>query len=281
MIAKKLSFLALGIALWFGSSAVIAAEGNVSDLVNRDVLRVCSDPANVPFSNNKAEGFENKIADIVAEELKIPVSYTWFPQATGFVRRTLFAKRCDLIIGFAQGDEFVLNTNHYYVSTYVLVYKKDSDLKGVDTLSDARLKDKRLGVIAGTPPANIFAREGLMVKAKPYSLTVDRRFFSPNERMIADIRSGKIDGGVMWGPIGGYFAHKGGDDLAVVPLLKEGRSPRMTYRITMGVRQSDKAWKRQLNEIIKKRRHDIDAVLLEYGVPLVDEHNHVFTKPRS
>ncbi len=282
MIALRFCFIAIGITLGFGSFSAKAVDGNVSDLVNRKVLRVCSDPANIPFSNNKAEGFENQIADIIADELKIPVAYTWFPQATGFVRRTLFAKRCDLIIGFAQGDEFVLNTNHYYVSTYVLVYRKDNaDLKGLDTLSDDRLKGKRIGLIAGTPPGNIIAREGLMGEAKPYRLTVDRRFESPNERMIEDIRSGEIDVGIMWGPIGGYFAKKGGDDLVVVPLLKEGRSPRMTYRITMGVRQTDKAWKRQVNEVIKKRQKDIDAVLLKFGVPLVDEKNKLITEPRG
>lgn len=281
MTTLRMAVLAVGFMLGFGSFAAQAAEGAVSDLVNRKVLRVCSDPANIPFSNTKGEGFENKIAEIVADELKIPLAYTWFPQAIGFVRRTLFAKRCDLIIGYAQGDELVLNTNHYYVSTYALVMRKDSDLVGVEKLSDPRLKGKRLGVIAGTPPSNIVAREGLMTKAKPYRLMVDRRYDSPNELMIKDIRSGEVDAGIMWGPNAGYFSRKGGGDLVVVPLIKEGRSPRMTYRITMGVRQSDKAWKRQLNEIIKKRRHDIDAVLLEYGVPLVDEHSHVFTKPRS
>lgn len=273
--------LAIGLTLGFGGISAEAADGNVSDLVNRDVLRVCSDPANIPFSNNKAEGFENKIAEVIADELGIPVAYTWFPQATGFVRRTLFAKRCDLIVGFAQGDEFVLNTNHYYVSTYAIVYKKGAGLDGLDHIGDPRLKGKRVGVIAGTPPATIVAREGLMARAKPYRLTVDRRFESPNERMIEDIRSGEIVAGIMWGPIAGYFGHKGSDDLVVVPLLKEGRNPRMTYRITMGVRQSDKAWKHELNDIIKKRQKDIDAILLQFHVPLVDEQNNLITSPRS
>ena len=282
MMVWRLTSLVLCFGFGFGVMSAKAADGNVSDLVNRDVLRVCSDPANIPFSNDKAEGFENKIAGIIADEMKIPVSYTWFPQATGFVRRTLFAKRCDLIIGFAQGDEFVLNTNHYYVSTYAIVYKKDAGFDGLDTVGDPRLKGKRVGLIAGTPPGTILAREGLMAMAKPYPLTVDRRYDSPNERMIKDIKNGEIAAGIMWGPIAGYFTKKLGDgELVVVPLLKEGRKPRMTYRITMGVRQSDKAWKRELNDILLKRRADIDAVLLEYGVPLVDEDNNVFVKPRG
>src|SRR5688572_3948373 len=180
-----------------------AAEGHRSDLVNRLSLRVCADPANLPFSNDKGEGFENKIATIVAAELKVPVAYTWFPQATGFIRNTLFAKRCDVVLGYAQGDELVLNTNAYYRSVYALVYRKGGSLDGVDALSDPRLKDKRLGVVAGTPPASTMAALGLIAGAKPYPLMVDRRYDAPAERMIADIRSGEVDAGVLWGPIAG------------------------------------------------------------------------------
>lgn len=257
-----------------------AAESGRADLVNREVLRVCSDPANLPFSNEARQGFENKIAELVADELKIPLEYTWFPQATGFVRQTLFARRCDLIIGFAQGDDLVLNSNHYYRSSYVLVHRKGQGLDGVNTLADDRLKDRRIGIVAGTPPGNIMAMLGLMQKAKPYPLTVDRRFESPAERMIADIRSGEIDAGILWGPIGGYFARSGGEALAVTPLLRESTGPRMAYRITFGVRNQEDDWKRKLNEIIAKRQGDIDAVLLDFGVPLLDEETAPITSPR-
>lgn len=258
-----------------------AVEGERVDLVNRQVLRVCSDPANMPFSNEKEEGFENKIANIVADELKLPKpKYTFFPQATGFVRRTLFEKRCDVIIGYAQGDELVLNTNHYYRSTYVIVYAKGKGLDGLESLSDPRLKDKHIGVIAGTPPGDIMAKEGLMGLVRPYQLFVDRRYFSPNEEMIKDIRSGEIAAGVLWGPIGGYYAARGGEPLVVVPLLKEASGPRMAYRITMGVRQGEDVWKHQLNGVIAKRQGDIDAALLEYGVPLLDEQDKLITAPR-
>jgi hypothetical protein len=139
-----------------------AAETGRADLVNREILRVCSDPANLPFSNEARQGFENKIAELVADELKLPLEYTWFPQATGFVRQTLFAKRCDLIIGFAQGDDLVLNTNHYYRSSYALVHRRGQGLDGADALADERLKAKRIGIVAGTPPGNIMAMLGLM-----------------------------------------------------------------------------------------------------------------------
>lgn len=258
-----------------------AAEGQKADLVNRRVLRVCSDPANMPFSNQKGEGFENRIAAIVADELKLPVEYTWFPQATGFIRRTLFAKACDVVIGFAQGDELVLNTNHYYRSTYAILYRKGKGLDGVDSLADDRLKGKRIGIIAGTPPGDVMTTLGLMSTARPYPLTVDRRYESPAERMIEDIRSGEIDAGVLWGPIAGYFAKRGGEELAVKPLIKESTGPRMAYRITMGVRQGDDAWKRRLNEVIAKRQGDMDQVLLDYGVPLLDENNNQITAARK
>jgi len=259
---------------------VSAAEGHRADLVNRTALRVCADPANMPFSNEAGEGFENKIAEIVAAELKIPVEYTWFPQATGFIRQTLFAKRCDVVIGYAQGDELVLNTNPYYRSAYALVFRAGAGLDGVDSLSDPRLKGRRIGVTAGTPPGSVMARLGLIEHAKPYPLMVDRRYDSPGERMIADIRSGDIDAGVLWGPIAGYFAARGGDKLAVVPLLKEVGTPRMAYRITFGVRNLEDDWKHQLNAVIARRQGDIDAVLLEFGVPLLDEQSNLIAQPR-
>ena len=260
---------------------VCAAEGQRPDLVNRTALRVCADPANMPFSNDKNEGFENKIAEIVAAELKVQVEYTWFPQATGFIRQTLFAKRCDVVIGYAQGDELVLNTNHYYRSTYALLYRAGTGLDGVVSLADPRLKDRRIGVIAGTPPGSIMAQLGLIQRAKPYPLMVDRRYDSPGERMINDIRSGDIDAGVLWGPIAGYFAAKGGDKLLVVPLLKETGTPRMAYRITFGVRNLEDDWKHQLNAVIAKRQSDIDALLLQFGVPLLDEQSNLITQPRQ
>jgi quinoprotein dehydrogenase-associated probable ABC transporter substrate-binding protein len=281
LLAKRVALAVLGLLVTASGFAATAQEGQRVDLVNRRVLRVCADPANMPFSNENGEGFENKIAEIVADELKLPVEYTWFPQATGFVRRTLFAKACDVIIGFAQGDELVLNTNAYYRSTYALLYRAKSGLDGVESLSDPRLKGKKIGIVAGTPPGDIMAQNGLMTLAKPYPLTVDRRFESPAERMIEDIRKGEIDAGVLWGPIAGYFASRGGEELVVKPLLKESAGPRMAYRITFGVRNGEDEWKRQLNQVIAKRQGDIDAVLLKYGVPLLDEQNNQITAPRG
>jgi quinoprotein dehydrogenase-associated probable ABC transporter substrate-binding protein len=273
-VIARLSALLLSSA----SLVVLEAQAQRIDLVDRTALRVCADPANLPFSSDKGEGFENKIADIVAGEFKLPVEYTWFPQATGFIRQTLFAKRCDVVLGYAQGDDLVLNTNHYYRSTYALVHRKDGALDGISGLSDPRLQGKHIGVIAGTPPATTMAQLGLIQYARPYPLMVDRRYDSPGERMIGDIQSGEIEAGVLWGPIAGYFASKAG--LAVVPLLKDEGAARMAYRITFGVRPLDDDWKRQLNVLIAKRQGDFDAVLLQFGVPLLDEQSNLILKPR-
>lgn len=254
-----------------------------ADLVNRQVLRVCADPANMPFSNDKGEGFENKIADIVAQELKVPVEYTYFPMATGFIKKTLFAKACDVVIGYAQGDDLVLNTNAYYRSTYALVYRKGQGLDGLESLEDPRLQGKRVGLIAGTPPSVLLARAGLMQNAKFYKLVVDRRYASPPEEMVGDIRSGEVAAGVIWGPLGGYYAKHGGEELVVVPLMHEQTtgSTRLAYRISMGVRAGEDDWKRQLNTIIAKHQGDIDKVLLDFGVPIIDEQDKPITQARK
>ena len=280
MTSKRTAALLAGLLSAALITSVRSPQAQRIDLVDRAALRVCADPANMPFSNDKGDGFENKIAEMVAGELKVPVEYTWFPQATGFIRQTLAAKRCDVVMGYAQGDELVLNTNPYYRSTYALVYRPGAGLDGVDHLADARLSGKRIGVVAGTPPATVMAGLGLIQQAKPYPLLVDRRYDSPGERMIGDIRSGDIDAGVLWGPMAGYFAARGGDKLAVVPLTKEAAGARLAYRITFGVRHLEDDWKRQLNALIARRQGDIDAVLLGFGVPLLDEQSNLITQPR-
>lgn len=259
--------LAAGISL----AASVFAETDTSDLVSKDFFRVCADPANTPFSNQDETGFENRIASLFAEKLERPVQYFWFPQAVGFVRRSLAIGKCDVVIGFAQGHELVLNTNHYYTSAYAIVVPADSELADVDHLSDPRLQGQVVGVTAGSPPATHMARYGLIGKAKGYKLMVDRRSESPAEQMLADLEKGDIVAAVLWGPLAGYYAREMGSDVVVTPLLKEEGAPRLFYRITMGVRQGELSWKRQLNSLIRRNQDEIDAILTEYGVPLVDE----------
>jgi quinoprotein dehydrogenase-associated probable ABC transporter substrate-binding protein len=247
------------------------ALAQLTDLVSRTAFRVCADPANMPFSNEAGEGFENEIAELFAAELGRELQYTWFPMALGFVRRTLVENRCDVIIGFAQGDEFVLNTNHYYTSTHVMVVRADGPLADVTTLADPRLKGMRIGVIIGSPPASHVARHGLLADVRSYDMMVDRRVESPNENMLADLVAGEIDVALMWGPIGGPLAAASDADLVVTPLLAEQGSPRLFYRITMGVRQGEDAWKRELNSLIRRQQDAIDAILRRHGVPLVTD----------
>jgi quinoprotein dehydrogenase-associated probable ABC transporter substrate-binding protein len=252
-----------------------AGLGAAGELVDPDVLRVCADPSNMPFSDESGEGFEDKLAAMVAEGTgRKSVAYTWFPSITGFVRNTLGANRCDIIMGYAQGDELVQNTNAYYRSVYVLVYPRNSPLAGVETLADPKLSGKRIGVVEGTPPTANMAAAKLMGKAKVYPLMIDsRRAPSMAELMMRDMAAGSIDAAVIWGPMAGYYAARAGIDMALVPLTHEKGGQRMIYRITMGVRPSDQNWKRTLNTFIKDNQPRIDALLLEYGVPLLDEQD--------
>ena len=186
----------------FAIAATLAASGlapaQTSDggtdlsieLVDPKVLRVCADPRNLPFSNEKGEGFENRLAEFLADKLHKKLDYTYFPQATGFVRMTLAAHRCDVIMGYPQGDDLVQGTNPYYRTAYALVAKQGSGLDEVTTLEDARLKGKHIGIVAGTPPATNMSAAGLMGDAKSYPLMIDTRLESSAAAMINDLTSG-------------------------------------------------------------------------------------------
>jgi quinoprotein dehydrogenase-associated probable ABC transporter substrate-binding protein len=247
------------------------------ELVDPKVLRVCADPRNLPFSNDKGEGFENKLAELLADKLQKKLDYMYFPQATGFVRMTLGAHRCDVIMGFPQGDDLVQGTNPYYRTAYALIAKDGNGLDEVATLEDPRLKGKHIGIVAGTPPATNMAVAGLMTNAKPYPLMIDTRLDSSAEAMIKDLISGEIDAGVLWGPIAGFYAKKANPPLHVTPLVKETTGPRLIYRIGMGVRNADQNWKRQLNRLIQENQPAINKILLDYGVPLLDENDRPIT----
>ena len=247
------------------------------ELVDPKVLRVCADPRNLPFSNEKGEGFENKLAEFFATKLQKKIDYMYFPQATGFVRMTLGAHRCDVIMGFPQGDDLVQGTNPYYRTAYALVSKPNSGLDDVTTLEDARLKGKHIGIVAGTPPATNMAVNGLMTSAKPYPLMIDTRVDSSAEAMINDLNKGDIDAAILWGPMAGFYAKKASPPLHVTPLVKEKTGPQLVYRIGMGVRRADQNWKRLLNRLIQENQGEINKILSDYGLPLLDENNQPIT----
>lgn len=251
--------------------------GGAVELVDPKILRVCADPRNLPFSNEAGEGFENKIANLLGEKLNKPVAYTYYPQIVGFVRNTLNALKCDIVMGDSQGDDLLQTTNPYYHAYYALVVKPGSSIEGVETLDDPKLKGKHLGVIARTPPATVMAENGLIGGAKSYPLTVDTRYDAPTRAMIDDIASGQVDGGVLWGPIAGYFAKNAKEPLKVIALTREHDAP-MDFRISMGVRRTDQEWKRTLNRLIAENQADINKILLQYGVPIVDEQGKPITQ---
>lgn len=268
MLAVGGCFLA---AVFFSVAGHAAEEG--TEIEKRATLRVCIDPNNLPYSNRFGEGFENKIAELFAAELDIPLTYVWFPQSMGFVRSTLGARRCDLIIGISAAHELVLNTNPYYSSVFVLIYPADSGLE-LSSLLDKTLKEKalRIGLVAGTPPTGLLLENGLMTQVAPYHLMVDTRVDSPAEQIVKDLLAGKLDVAVLWGPFAGYLNKRHGSRLAVVPLTAdESEEHRMVYQITMGVRRGEIKWKRELNKLIRKNQEKIDELLREYDVPLVTE----------
>jgi quinoprotein dehydrogenase-associated probable ABC transporter substrate-binding protein len=276
----------LGSAMLFMTVAVAPVERSLAqgaglnaefELVDPKVLRVCADPNNLPFSSENGGGFENKIVELLAAKLDKKLAYVWYPQATGFVRNTLGAHRCDLIPGFPQGDELVQSTNPYYRTAYALVIRPDAGLDDLDTLTDPRLKEKRVGIVAGTPPATYLAVNGLMRKAKPYPLVIDTRVDSSAQAMMRDLSSGEIDVGVLWGPMAGYYAKQANPPMRVVLLLKETGGPQLAFRIAMGVRAADQNWKRQLNKLIAENQADINRLLLGFGVPLLDEKDRPIT----
>jgi quinoprotein dehydrogenase-associated probable ABC transporter substrate-binding protein len=243
------------------------------ELIDPKAFRVCADPRNMPFSAENLGGFENKIADLFAKKLGKTISYTWYPGSPGFVRNTLGAYKCDVIMGMPQGDEIVQVTNPYYHTAYALVFKAGNGLDEVDNLSDPRLKGKRIGIVAGTPPSSIMALNGLMARAKPYPLVIDTRFDSSAAAMMQDLAKGEIDAGILWGPMAGYYAKQAASAVTVVPLTREKDGTRLTFHIGMGVRFADQDWKRSLNRLIQENQSEINKLLLGFGVPLLDEQD--------
>jgi quinoprotein dehydrogenase-associated probable ABC transporter substrate-binding protein len=247
------------------------------DLVTPNILRVCADPANMPFSNRIGEGFENRIAEIVADELKVPLRYYWMPQGPGFVRNTLGLKLCDLVIGYAAGTELTQNSNPYYRSVYAVLVRAGGPLAGLAQLSDPRLRDRSIGIIAATPIADHLNDLGLIRHTKTYALLVDRRIESPTNEMVADLLAGTIDAAILWGPFAGAAA-KAHPELELIPLLREKERPPLSFRITMAIRPNELEWKRTINTILRRREADITRVLLDHGVPLLDDEGVLISR---
>ena len=268
------SFFPLLALSMFSMSASNASEGTGRQALTTSFLKVCADPANLPYSNKELEGFENKIIALVAEELGLEVRYTWFPQTIGFVRNTLRMRECDLISGITTTSELVQNTNPYYHSAYSMLYRSDSGLTAT-SMTDPQLRDKKLGVVAGTPPANIIAQLGLLGSVKPYHLVSDTRLHVPVEEAISDLANGTIDVAFLWGPIAAFYANQIDTELTLVPLVNEDTRTRLSFRVSMAVRYNETDWKHKINEVIEKLRPDINRILREYHIPLLNDRGEL------
>lgn len=256
------------------------------------VLRVCADPNNMPLSNQKQEGYENKIADLLAKELGWKLEYTWFPQRMGFIRNTLRARapnsdayKCDLVIGWATGAEMAATTKPYLRSTFAMVYVKDKGLDSITTPGDLlklpseQLAKLKFGAFAQSAPVDWLVRIGLATQVVPYQTMSGDPSNYPGEIVERDLVDGKIDVAFVWGPIAGYFGKKvTAAEIVVVP-FKPQPGYQFDYSISMGVRYGEREWKEQIERLIEANRSRIQEILADYNVPQLDEAGNPISAP--
>lgn len=251
--------------------------------IARRALRVCQEPNNLPFANLQGEGFENKIAEIFARDLGVPLTYYSFPNRLGFIRNTLRFKlpdedyRCDVLMGVPAGFDQVSATKPYYRSTYALVFPANRGLAGVKNSDDllalppAQLRTLRIGIYDRSPASLWLARHGLVDRGVPYAMMSPDPEQYPGQIIERDLAQGKIDAAIVWGPIAGFFARKvRSPELLVVPMKSEPGIP-FEFAMAMGVRYGEAPWKQQVEELIARHRGEILAILRDYGVPLVED----------
>ena len=269
-------------AIGFALAALMAGAAAQDTPGPRTALRVCQDPNNLPFSNTKGEGIENRIAELFGKSLGLPVTYYSFPQRLGFIRNTLRYKLpgkdypCDIVIGVPAGYDQVSVTKPYYRSTYALVFPKGKGLDQVASGEDflkvdkARLAKLRIGIYDRSPASAWLAKHHLEEQAIPYPVMNADPAQYPGEIIEKDLAAGKLDVAIVWGPIAGYYAQRVKTPaLAVVPLKSEP-GIQFDFQIAMGVRYGEREWKQQVEGLIDSNRSQIQAILKEYGVPVVD-----------
>jgi mxaJ protein len=240
------------------------------------VLRVCSDPNNLPFSNEKGAGFENRIAELVARDMGAELRYTWWAQRRGYIRNSLRAGLCDVFVGMPTGLDMVLVTRPYYRSTYAFVTKRDGPR--ITSLDDPRLHRLRVGVQligdddANAPPAEALSHRGIVKNVRGYTVIGNYREPNPPSRIVRAVADGAVDVAIVWGPLAGYFARRSPVPLRVVPVSPEVDVPYLpfVFDIAMAVRRGDTALRDSLDAVLARRRSDIDRILADYGVPRAD-----------
>ena len=254
-------------------TAAVYRTGVLDDGPSR-ALRVCADPNNLPFSNERREGFENQLAELIAEELDARVEYTWWAQRRGFIRNTLNADLCDVVMGVPGSFELALVTRPYYRSSYVFVWRRDANL-AIRSFNDSALRRLRIGVqmigddYTNTPPAHALANRGIVDNVRGYMVYGDYREESPPARIIEAVANGEIDVAVAWGPMAGYFASRQSVPLEVAPVSPQIDLPFLpfVYDIALGVKRGNDSLRAELDSVLVRRRPDIARLLEQYGVP--------------
>ena len=250
----------------------IATPSAVRSNLPAKVLRVCADPNNLPFSNRQGEGFENGLAELIAHELRAAVEYTWWPQRRGFIRNTLDAGACDVVMGVPAGFEPALTTQPYYRSSYVFLTRRDRKL-ALSSLDDPRLARLRLGVqmplgdFANTPPGHALSARGIVRNVVGYSVLGNYAQPNPAARIVDAVATREIEAALVWGPLAGYFGARAPVPLEVTPIRHGAAMFPFEFDISMAVRRGDTALRGVLNRAIDARRADIGALLDRYHVP--------------
>jgi mxaJ protein len=241
--------------------------------VHRPALRVCADPDNLPYSHEDRSGFENRIAQLIADDFGLPLEYAWLPDRRGFVRKTMGAGLCDLIIGVPVGFERTMNTRPYYRSSYMLV-ERGADTAPPRDFSDPRLRQWRIGVqlvgddLATTPPGHALAQAGATANVVGFPVPGEQPAAA---RIVQALARGELDAAFVWGPQAGYYARRAGTPLQLhyLPPPATLKEQPFSFAIAMGVRRGDRALRDRIDDFIARRQADIDRILADYGVPRV------------
>ena len=244
----------------------------------RGALRVCADPNNLPFSNRRREGFENRIAAVLADELHARLEYTWAPQWRGFIRKTIDAGRCDVIMGLPAASDRVLTTRPYYVSTYVFLSRRDRGLR-IRSLDDPALRQLRIGIhfvgddYANPPPAHALGRRGIVNNVVGYSLYGDYSKPNPPAELVHAAARGEVDVAIVWGPFAGYFGARERVPMTLTPVTPAVDPPglRFAFPIAVGVRRDDPALRARLEAALQRRHTEVERILRAYRVPLAGQ----------
>lgn len=241
-----------------------------TSLLSASTLRVCADPNSLPFSNQRGEGIENRLAQTVARDLGVELEFVWWPQRGHFIKNTLAANRCDVMMGLPSGMPGVLTTIPWYRSTYVFVQRRTNH-PPVTSLADGRLSGMRIGIhMVGegyAPPAVALGRRGLAARLKPYSLFGNPDEANPPARLIEAVAHGDVDIAIAWGPLAGYFSKHSNLELTPVSPSSYLGVP-FTYSISAAVREGDTALRDSLNGIFRKECVSVRSLLAEYAFPL-------------